>query len=52
MPLEPYDVLGLSSAATAAEIKQAYRKLARAHHPDLHPNDAKAETKFKGISAA
>ncbi|PJF08859.1 DnaJ C-terminal domain-containing protein [Pseudorhodobacter sp. MZDSW-24AT] len=52
MRLEPYDVLGLSSAATAAEIKQAYRKLARAHHPDLHPNDAKAETTFKDISAA
>jgi DnaJ-class molecular chaperone len=52
MPLEPYAALGLSSAATAAEIKQAYRKLARAHHPDLHPNDASAEARFKDISAA
>ncbi|MCB6180258.1 DnaJ domain-containing protein, partial [Rhodobacter sp. Har01] len=41
MPLEPYAALGLSSTATAAEIKQAYRKLARAHHPDLHPDDAR-----------
>lgn len=52
MPLEPYAALGLSSAATAAEIKQAYRKLARAHHPDLHPDDAAAEARFKDISAA
>ncbi|MCB6180239.1 DnaJ domain-containing protein, partial [Rhodobacter sp. Har01] len=44
--------LGLSSTATAAEIKQAYRKLARAHHPDLHPDDARAEARFKDISAA
>lgn len=52
MPLEPYAALGLSSAATAAEIKQAYRKLARAHHPDLHPDDTTAETLFKDVSAA
>ncbi len=52
MPLEPYAALGLSSAATADEIKQAYRKLARAHHPDLHPDDATAEARFKDISAA
>lgn len=52
MPLEPYAALGLSGTATATEIKQAYRKLARAHHPDLHPDDAGAEARFKDISAA
>lgn len=52
MPLEPYAALGLSDAATASDIKKAYRKLARAHHPDLHPDDAMAEARFKDISAA
>lgn len=52
MPPDPYAALGLSNSATAAEIKQAYRKLARANHPDLHPDDAKAEARFKYTSAA
>lgn len=52
MTADPYDVLGLTRAATAAEIKKAYRKLARDSHPDLHLDDAEAEARFKAISAA
>lgn len=47
-----YKVLGVSKTATAAEIKQAYRKLARRHHPDANKGDAKSETRFKEISEA
>lgn len=49
---DPYAVLGVSKTATAEEIKKAYRKLARQHHPDLHPNDPSAVEKFKEIGAA
>jgi DnaJ-class molecular chaperone len=52
MPADPYASLGLTKSATAAEIKAAYRKLARAHHPDLHPDDKGAEARFKALSAA
>ena len=48
----PYTLLGVSKNATQDEIKQAYRKLARKMHPDLNPNDPKAEDKFKEISGA
>lgn len=48
----PYTLLGVSKNASQDEIKQAYRKLARKMHPDLNPNDPKAEEKFKEISAA
>ena len=48
----PYTVLGVSKTASQDEIKQAYRKLARKMHPDLNPNDPKAEDKFKEISSA
>ena len=41
-----YDVLGVSKTATEDEIKQAYRKLARQYHPDLHPDDKEAAEKF------
>lgn len=47
-----YDVLGVSKTATEDEIKQAYRKLARQYHPDLHPDDKEAAEKFKEISEA
>lgn len=49
---DPYAVLGLTSAATAAEIKAAYRKLIKQSHPDLNPDDPAAEARFKAISAA
>jgi molecular chaperone DnaJ len=47
-----YAALGVPKAATAAEIKKAYRKLARQHHPDANKGDAKSEEKFKEISEA
>jgi molecular chaperone DnaJ len=47
-----YATLGVSKDASAEDIKKSYRKLARAHHPDNHPGDAKAEQKFKEISEA
>jgi molecular chaperone DnaJ len=47
-----YQVLGVSSDASASDIKKAYRKLARANHPDSNPGDAAAEERFKSISEA
>jgi len=47
-----YQILGVNKNATEKEIKQAYRRLARKHHPDLNPGDKSAEAKFKGINAA
>ena len=47
-----YDVLGVSKTATEAEIKSAYRKLARKYHPDLNKDDKNAADKFKEISNA
>ena len=47
-----YDTLGVGETASADEIKKAYRKLAREHHPDRNPDDAKAEAKFKEIQEA
>jgi molecular chaperone DnaJ len=49
---DPYEVLGVSRSATADDIKSAYRKLARKYHPDVNPNDAEAEEKFKEIGQA
>ena len=49
---DPYQILGVSRSATADEIKKAYRKLAKVHHPDLKPGDAKNEERFKEISGA
>ncbi len=47
-----YKILGVNRNASEREIKQAYRRLARKHHPDLNPNDKSAEAKFKEINAA
>ena len=47
-----YEVLGLSREASEAEIKKAYRRLARDHHPDANPNDSNAEERFKELTEA
>ena len=47
-----YEVLGIQKGATDAEIKSAYRKLAKKYHPDANPGDAEAEAKFKEASEA
>ena len=47
-----YATLGVPKTATDKEIKQAFRKLARKHHPDVNPNDKTAEAKFKEINEA
>lgn len=52
MPRDPYEVLGVDRAATADEIKSAFRRLAREHHPDVNPGNPQAEEKFKEIGEA
>jgi DnaJ-class molecular chaperone len=47
-----YSTLGVAKTSTEKEIKQAYRKLARKHHPDVNPNDKSAESRFKEINEA
>jgi len=47
-----YKILGVGRGATASEIKSAYRKLARKHHPDVNPNNKEAERRFKEINEA
>lgn len=47
-----YEILGVGRNASEKEIKQAYRSLARKHHPDINPGDKSAEAKFKEINAA
>ena len=49
---DPYEVLGVPQDATADEIKAAYRRLARKHHPDVNPNDPHAEDAFKEVGEA
>lgn len=47
-----YEVLGVQKSATDAEIKRAYRKVAKKYHPDMNPGDKEAEAKFKEATEA
>ena len=50
--IDYYKTLGIDKTATDADVKKAYRKLARKYHPDLNPNDKESEKKFKEINEA
>ena len=50
--IDYYKTLGLTNKASAAEIKAAYKKLARKYHPDLNPNDKDAKANFQKINEA
>lgn len=50
--IDYYKILEISKSASDADIKKAYRKLARKHHPDLNPNDKEAQVKFQQINEA
>jgi curved DNA-binding protein len=50
--IDYYKILGVSKTATQDEIRTAYRKLARKHHPDLNPNDKEANKKFQQLNEA
>jgi DnaJ-class molecular chaperone len=49
---DPYQVLGVAKTASEAEIKKAFRSLAKKHHPDTHPGDETAKKRFQEVSAA
>lgn len=49
---DPYEILGVARNASQDDIRRAYRRLAKTHHPDLNPGNAEAEKKFKEISTA
>lgn len=50
--MDYYKILGIDKSATEADIKKAYRKMARKYHPDVNPNDKAAEQKFKEVNEA
>src|SRR4051812_48365146 len=50
--IDYYETLGVSKNATEDDIRKAYRKLARKHHPDLNPDDKEAHKKFQQINEA
>ena len=53
MKKDYYELLGINKGATSDEIKRAYRKMAKQHHPDMNPDNKKeSEEKFKEISEA
>ncbi|MGH6993924.1 MAG: DnaJ domain-containing protein, partial [Caulobacteraceae bacterium] len=52
MAQDPYQELGVSRSASAEEIRKAFRKLAKTHHPDANPGNKASEEKFKRVSAA
>src|SRR5215475_14137262 len=47
-----YGILGVKKSVSPEEIRKAFRKLARKHHPDVNPGDKKAEERFKDLSEA
>ncbi|MFN2219281.1 MAG: DnaJ domain-containing protein, partial [Anaerolineae bacterium] len=47
-----YKILGVDKNASEKEIKRAFRRLARQYHPDVNPDDARAEERFKEINEA
>lgn len=49
---DPYESLGVPKGATGDDVRKAYRRLARKHHPDANPDDPTAEERFKGIQQA
>src|SRR5215217_6522648 len=50
--IDYYKILGVDKKASEADIKKAYRKLARKYHPDINPNDKEANTKFQQVNEA